>query len=160
MPGCWLRKGENEIMVYDIVGPTAAVSKGLKTPMIDNLKITRPVTHRNEGETLDLSGEKPVLTGTFNAGNGWQERLLDSPAEGRYLCLEAVNAIDGKDNAAIAELYVLDGNGKRLSREPWTAYYADSEDTKKATARPTRCLISRNPHSGAPRKVCRSRIRS
>lgn len=132
MPGCWLRKGENEIMVYDIVGPTAAVSKGVRTPMIDNLKITRPATHRAEGENLDLSGERPVLTGTFDAGNGWQERLLDTPTEGRYICVEAVNAIDGKDNAAIAELYVLDGNGKRLSREPWTVYYADSEDTRKS----------------------------
>ncbi|MCM1489544.1 MAG: beta-galactosidase [Muribaculum sp.] len=131
MPGCWLKKGENEIMVFDIVGPTEAVSKGLKEPMIDNLKVKKPATHRTPGENLDLSGEKPVMTGSFEAGNGWQERTMTTPAEGRYLCLEAENAIDGKDNAAIAELYVLDENGKRLSREPWTVYYADSEDTKK-----------------------------
>lgn len=131
MPGCWLKKGENEIMVYDIVGPTAAVSKGLKTPMIDNLTIKKPTTHRAEGETLDLKGEKPVLTGTFDAGNGWQERTFSTPVEGRYLCLEGVNALDGNDRACISEMYVLDADGKRLSREPWTVYYADSEDTKK-----------------------------
>ncbi len=47
---------------------------------------------------------------------------------GRYVCIEAVNAIDGKDLACIAELYMLDENGERLSREPWTVGYADSED--------------------------------
>ena len=133
MPGCWLKKGKNEIMVFDVVGPTAAVSKGLKEPMIDNLKVKKPSTHRAEGETLDLSGEKPVMTGSFDAGNGWQERLFEAPAQGQYLCLEAVSGINpDKDVAAIAELYVLDENGKRLSREPWTAYYADSEDIQKS----------------------------
>lgn len=132
MPGCWLKKGKNEIMVFDVVGPTAAVSKGLKQPMIDNLKVKKSATHRAEGETLDLSGEKPVLAGSFDAGNGWQERLFAAPVEGQYFCLEAVSGIDAdKEVAAIAELYVLDENGKRLSREPWTVYYADSEDTRK-----------------------------
>ena len=76
--------------------------------------------------------EKPVLTGTFQPGNGWQELKLATPAEGRWLCLEAVNSIDGKDIASIAEFYVLDEEGNRLSREPWTVYYADSEDTKRS----------------------------
>lgn len=47
---------------------------------------------------------------------------------GRYLCVEALDAIDGKDVAAIAEMYVLDENGERVSRESWTVMYADSED--------------------------------
>lgn len=133
MPGCWLKKGENEIMVFDIVGPTAAVSKGLKEPLLDNLNLKKPATHRAEGETLDLTGEEPVLTGTFDAGNGWQERRFAAPVKGRYICLEAVSPIDSsKDVAAVAELYVLDENGRNLSREPWTAWYADSEDTKKS----------------------------
>ena len=131
MPGCWLKKGENEIMVFDILGPKEAVSEGLKQPMIDNLLVQKPATHREEGETLDLTGLTPVLTGTFDAGNGWQDRKLDKPAEGRYLCLEALNSINGKDVASIAEFYVLDENGDRLSREPWTVYYADSEDMKR-----------------------------
>ncbi|MDE5713704.1 MAG: beta-galactosidase, partial [Muribaculaceae bacterium] len=130
MPGCWLKQGENEIMVFDIVGPREAVSEGLKTPLLDNLQVQKPLTHRLEGEVLDLSGLKPVLTGEFAPGNGWQEKKLDMPASGRYLCFEAIDAINGKDNAAIAEFYVLDENGERLSREPWIVDYADSEDVK------------------------------
>lgn len=130
MPGCWLKKGENEIMVFDIVGPKDAVSEGLTTPLLDNLQVQKPLTHRNEGENLDLSNLTPVLSGEFDPGNGWQERKFDKTVEARYLCLEAIDAIDGKDNAAIAEFYVLDGNGERLSREPWIVDYADSEDVK------------------------------
>ena len=49
---------------------------------------------------------------------------------GRYLCIEALDAIDGNKIAAIAELYLLDENGGRLSREPWRVLYADSEDVQ------------------------------
>ena len=29
MPGCWLKEGENEILVLDLKGPTRASFKGL-----------------------------------------------------------------------------------------------------------------------------------
>ena len=51
------------------------------------------------------------------------------PASGRYICIEALNAHNKRDKeACIAELYALDKEGNRLSREPWTIEYADSED--------------------------------
>lgn len=130
MPGCWLKKGNNEIMVFDIIGPKEAISEGLSSPLLDNLQIQKPLTHRLEGETLDLSGLSPALTGEFASGNGWQECKLDKNLTGRYLCFEALDAIDGGDNAAIAEFYVLDESGERLSREPWIIDYADSEDVE------------------------------
>jgi len=128
VPGCWLKKGENEILVFDIIGPREAKSEGLKQPLLDQLLVSKPLTHRNEGETLNLNGEKEILSGSFKPGNGWQEFTFVQPVKGRYLCLEALNAQDGKDLACIAEMYLLDENGKRLSREPWTVSYADSED--------------------------------
>lgn len=128
MPGCWLKKGENEIVVFDILGPKEARSEGLREPLLDQLLVQKPLTHRNEGENLDLSRATPVLTGTFAPGNGWQQADFKTPVKGRYVVLEALDAIDGKDVAAIAEMYVLDGKGERLSREPWTVLYADSED--------------------------------
>ena len=130
MPGCWLKKGENEIVVFDILGPKEARSEGLRQPLLDQLLVQKPLTHRNEGENLDLSSAKPVLTGAFKPGNGWQQAEFKAPVKGRYLVIEAIDAIDGKDVAAIAEMYVLNDKGERLSREPWTVLYADSEDMK------------------------------
>lgn len=129
MPGCWLKKGKNEIIVLDVVGPQAPVVEGLKTPIIDKLNNIKPKTHRQEGQNLDLSNEKAVKSGSFAPGNGWQEVKFDAPVTGRYVCIEALNAQDGKDIACMAECYLLDANGERLSREPWTISYADSEET-------------------------------
>lgn len=126
-PGCWLREGDNEILVFDIVGPRETRVSGLRTPIIDKLQLDAPRTHRAEGETLDLSAAKPVAQGTFAPGNGWQ-RVDFSATPGRYICIEGLDAQDGGDVAAIAELYALDEKGNRISREPWTVVYADSED--------------------------------
>ena len=128
MPGCWLKKGENEIVVFDILGPREAKCEGLKEPKLNQLLVQKPLTHRTEGQNLDLSAEKPVLVGEFKPGNGWQEMPFGKAVNGRYVCVEALDAIDGKDLACIAEMYLLDGKGQRLSREPWTVMYADSED--------------------------------
>lgn len=130
-PGCWLKKGENEILVFDIMGPRAAKSEGLNVSILDKLQLTNRLTHREEGENLDLSNEKPVVEGTFAPGNGWQEVKFPSPTTGRFVCIEMLNSINGDDNAAIAELYLLDNDGNRISREPWTVRYADSEEVKK-----------------------------
>ena len=131
MPGCWLKEGENEILVFDIVGPKEARTEGLEEPILNQLLVNKPLTHRNEGEELKLSGETPVLSGSFKAGNGWQEMKFGKPVSGRYVCIEALNAQDGKDLACIAEMYLLDENGERLSREPWVVKYADSEDVSQ-----------------------------
>ena len=130
MPGCWLKKGENEILVFDIVGPREARSEGLTEPKLDQLLAQEPLTHRLKGQTLDLSGNTPAAQGTFAPGNGWQEVSFDKPVEGRYVCLEALSSINGKNQACVAEMYVLDDKGQRLSREPWTVVYADAEDVK------------------------------
>lgn len=131
VPGCWLNKGENEILVFDIIGPKNAHCEGLRQPLLDQLQVQTPPLHRAEGESLELSEERPVATGSFAPGNGWQEVKFGSPVTGRYLCLEALNAHDGQDRTCIAELYVLDEFGERLSREPWTVKYADSEEVKQ-----------------------------
>lgn len=129
VPGCWLKKGRNEVIVLDIIGPAGkAVCSGRAEPELDKLNITRPATHRKPGETLDTKALPLAAQGSFAPGNGWQTVRLSAPAKGRYVAIEGLNAHDGKQLAAIAELYVLDAQGKRLSREPWTIRYADSED--------------------------------
>ena len=128
MPGCWLKKGENEIVVFDIKGPSATTVEGLEKPIIDMLLNNKPATHREEGQNLDLKGETPILTSSFAPGNGWQEVKFQTPTTGRYLCIEALNGHKGDEYAAIAEMYLLDQNGDRIPREPWTTKYADSEN--------------------------------
>ncbi|MDE6629388.1 MAG: beta-galactosidase [Muribaculaceae bacterium] len=131
MPGCWLRKGENEILVFDVIGPRATTVRGLRKPILDQLNVPAPKTHRAEGQNLGLSGRKPTVSGEFAKANGWQSARLEAPAKGRYVCIEAVDGFDPTDRAAIAELYVVNDKGERISREPWIVSYADSEDVAR-----------------------------
>ena len=127
MPGCWLNKGENEILVFDIVGPKEAVSRGLKQPLFDMLQPEFAPTVAESGEAPDLSAGTLLYEGRLSAGNGWQE-IRFPEGKGQYLAIEFQDAHDGGGKVALAELYALGADGNRLSREPWTTRYADSSD--------------------------------
>ncbi len=129
VPGCWLKKGQNEVVVLDVMGPRGERTiEGLQKPIIDRLNLDRPQTHRLEGQNLDLSGEKPVMEGKFKPGNGWQEVKFPQPVSGRYVCIEALDSHMNREYCCIAEWYMLGADGTRLSRESWKVAYCDDED--------------------------------
>ena len=128
VPGCWLKKGRNEVVVLDVVGPRNAVVWGQAKPELNKLQLEKSNKHNNIGDKPDLNSMTPAAKGAFNSGNGWQTVKFGQSAKGRYLAIECSSLHDGSDIAAIAELYVQGANGKRLSRESWTTKYADSEE--------------------------------
>lgn len=132
LPGCWLKQGRNEVIVLDVVGPKGEpTSFGQDKPELDKLNLERTNKYNNPGDRPDLNSLTPVAQGTLDSGNGWQTVKFARPATGRYLAIEALSAQDGQEFAQIAELYALDNKGQRLSREPWTAKYADSESAEQ-----------------------------
>lgn len=134
LPGCWLKKGPNEVIVLDLKGPREPVLRGLDKPILDQLRGIVSDKHRKPGQTLCLQGEKAVAEGSLTPGGGWQKVDFPTPVEGRYLCLEICSTIDPNQAAAIAELELIGMDGKPLSRENWRAVYADSEETRSGNA--------------------------
>lgn len=132
VPGCWLKKGKNEIIVFDLASPSAARIEGLQQPILNELRGNSAFTSRKLGETLDVSNEKAVHEGRFKPGNGWQHIAFNNKWSGRYFCLEALSAQDGGIAASVAELEILDESGKPIPRRSWRVYYADSEETTAA----------------------------
>ena len=128
VPGCWLKKGKNEIIVLDVVGPKEAVVWGQAEPELNKLQLEKSNKHNNIGDKPDLNSATPAATGAFNGGNGWQTVKFNAPQKGRYLAIECTSTQDGKAQVAIAELYLQGTDGKRISREPWTTKYANSEE--------------------------------
>ncbi|MGM9707626.1 MAG: beta-galactosidase [Prevotella sp.] len=128
VPGCWLKKGQNEVIVLDVAGPRETVVWGQDTPELNKLQLEKSNKHNNIGDKPDLNSMTPAAKGAFKSGNGWQTISFSSAAKGRFLAIECTSLHDGSDVAAIAELYVQGTNGKRLSRESWTTKYADSEE--------------------------------
>ncbi|MCU7549722.1 beta-galactosidase [Chitinophagaceae bacterium LB-8] len=129
VPGPWLKKGSNEVIVLDYTGPKKNVLAGLELPILDSLTEKATVKkHRKDGQALVLAGVKPAYQGSFDTGIAWQTAKFNT-AQGRYFCLEALNAHRENDPfTTMAELYLLDENGKELPRNKWKVVYADSEE--------------------------------
>jgi len=131
-PGCWLRAGANEIVILDLAGPHQPVIAGLAKPILDELHPENDFAKTRRPEVkLKLDGVAPVCSGSFAPGPDTQEIKFTAPASGSFFCLEALNALDGKPFAAVAELDLLDASGKTLSHEGWTIAYADSEERQR-----------------------------
>ena len=167
VPGCWLKKGKNEIIVLDVVGPSLqayapSIAKALKltstkgktsqrslrtkahrdvslspsvysqnAPVLDKLNTEKSRLHNNPADCPDLNSATPVVEGQFAPGNGWQTIRFNGFKRGRFVAIQALSSQSEKPEVAIAELYVRDADGNRLSRESWTVKYADSEEINR-----------------------------
>ena len=137
LPGCWLKKGKNEVIVLDVVGPKGEAGKIGSTvaptaycqdhPELDKLNLEKSNKHNEPGHRMDLNSDTPVLKGELKAGNGWQTLKLEKPMTGRYFAIECNSSQSGDSQIAIAEVYLQDAQGNRIDRNNWVAYYADSE---------------------------------
>jgi beta-galactosidase len=132
LPGPWLKHGENEIVILDLFGPEKPVVSGLEGPILNQLRPELDFGRAKRPEaSLQLGLVEPVLTGAFAGGTAMQELKFAHPVQGRYFCLEPLNAHDGKPYAAVAELELLDASGNPLSHEGWTVAYVDSEERER-----------------------------
>jgi beta-galactosidase len=131
LPGPWLRKGRNEVVVLDLTGPGVPRIAGLAAPILDQLHRERDFPRPPSTVRPQLDGVKPVHEGEFAPGPQTQVVRFGAPATGRQFCIEALDAFDGKPYAAIAELALLDRDGKTLDQSNWTIAYVDSEEATK-----------------------------
>jgi beta-galactosidase len=124
LPGPWLRRGRNDIVVLDLTGPRRAEITGLTTPILDRLRpeldLPQPAHHARP----QLDGVTPVLDGEFAPGGATQVLRFAAPATGRFFALE----VPDQDMAAIAEIALLDAADKPLNQSNWTIAYVSSEE--------------------------------
>jgi beta-galactosidase len=132
LPGSWLKKGKNEIIILDVDQPDTLRVRGLKAPVYA-VSRERSLLHRREGQQLDLSAVQPVVQGTFPPENGWKQVLFPGIIKGRYFCLEALNAQEqGDATTSVAEIELLLEDGTVVSTLKWKVLYADSEEVTAA----------------------------
>lgn len=128
VPGCWLKRGRNEIVVLDVTGSKGeAKVQCLDHPIIDQLNLDKTDRHHDKSMCPDLNKLKITLTTTLPPSNGWQTIRLDKPTKGRYVALQIKDTHNGKPQTAIAEIHAQDENGQRIDRSDWQARYANSE---------------------------------
>ncbi len=132
LPGPWLKRGQNEVVILDLLGLEKPIIAGLEQPILNELRPELDFARsRRPAVSLQLGSVAPVQTGVFPPGNAAQEVKFAHPVAGRYFCLESLSAQDGKPYAAVAELDLLDASGAPLSHEGWTIAYVDSEERER-----------------------------
>lgn len=131
LPGPWLKRGRNEVVVLDLTGPRTARIAGLAMPVLDQLHPELDLARPPSTAKLQLDGVAPVHAAEFAPGSATQTVMFAAPAMGRQFCLESLSAFDGKSYAAVAEIALLDKAGKPLNQSSWTIAYASSEEARK-----------------------------
>ena len=128
LPGCWLKKGKNEVIVMDIE-PNGHHSLRGVSDFIYGLELDAGLGYsRKPGETVDLSSASPIASGAFEYGDDPQMVEFGKTISARYICIESLSSHSQDNNAAIAEIHLLNASGKRLDRDAWEVIYADSEE--------------------------------
>jgi beta-galactosidase len=131
LPGPWIRKGRNEVVVLDLTGPREARIAGLAEPILDQLHRERDLQRPPSTARLQLEGVQPAAEGEFAPGSATQEVRFATPVRGRQFCIEGLDAFDGKQFAAVAELGLLDRQGNPIEQADWTIAYVSSEEATK-----------------------------
>lgn len=132
VPGAWLKPGANEIVILDLLGPAQPVVAALDQPILNELRPKLDFARGKRREVkLRADFGPPALAASFAPGSSLQEVRLPAPARGRYFCFESLSAHDGQPITAIAELALLDADGKPLNAEGWTIAYIDSEERER-----------------------------
>ena len=132
VPGPWLKSGDNEIVILDLLGTDTPVVAALERPILDQLRPELDFARsKRRAVTLRADFGRSTHAGAFAAGADLQEVRFSTPAAGRFFCLETLSAHDGKPFAGLAEITLLDAEGRPLSTEGWTVAYVDSEERER-----------------------------
>jgi beta-galactosidase len=132
LPGPWIRRGRNEVVVLDLTGPREARIAGLKTPILDQLHPERDLARPPSTVRPQLDGVKPVHEGEFAPGAARQDVRFAAPARGppvlpgvaRRLRRQAVRR-RGRDWRCWTR------TARRSNQSAWTIAYASSEEATK-----------------------------
>lgn len=128
VPGCWLKKGKNEVMVFDMLGISNPILSGTTKPILDSLTEKQPTAHRKPGQQWVAPANGVQHSGVFENTIEWQTAKFNTTPQGRFVCIEALSTFDEQPYTTIAELELLDENGKEIPRSNWKIAFADSEE--------------------------------
>ncbi|MDE6294482.1 MAG: discoidin domain-containing protein, partial [Muribaculaceae bacterium] len=129
-PGSMLRNGSNEILIFDLCGPSEVCVEGLPEPVLDKLQID---DNQNEmfSKEEDTVSYTLIAEGDFDDDvSGWRHSEFPVSPAVRFICIEGVEGVDDSEVASIAEIELLDENGNKIEREKWRVLWCDSADMK------------------------------
>lgn len=132
VPGCWLKDGMNEIIIWDAVGVRAVpfTLTWTDTPILGEMRPETDYFAFQQRAKLVSKLEEPFIEGEFANETKRQDVRFYKPVKGRYFALESLNAWDGREFAACGEIDLVDGSGKNIPHTTWSIAACSSEERK------------------------------
>lgn len=128
VPGCWLRRGRNDILVLDFFGPRNGQRVDfVDKPVYDKLDVASDF-NRKERWTQEFTGGTEVASGTFPADDSAQVVMFKEPVRGHFFTLKILSSYDTKKLASISEFDFLDKDGNPITSIDITISGVDSEE--------------------------------
>ena len=138
IPGCWLKDGMNEIIVWDAVGvpfdaarfSTISTLTWTDAPILGEMRPETDYFAFQQRAKLVSTLEHPAKEGEFANETKRQDVRFDKPRTGRYFALESLDAWDGREFAACGEIDLVDAAGKNIPHTKWSVAACSSEERK------------------------------
>ncbi len=130
LPSCWVKEGKNEIVVLDIDDRGTRAISGLAQPVLDTLQDDKnlPAAKERDGDFPWLDKGDMVAKVEFIAGKEPQTVKFKNSLTARHICLEILNSHGDQPYSHIAEIDILDGDGKIIPKDRWKIWYANTEE--------------------------------
>lgn len=131
VPAPWLKKGKNEIIVFELEPTSTRTFAALSEPILNELGYDKC---KVETKKRSYSG-KPILekgdmvfSSTLAQSNDWQQFTFDKSVTLRHICIEFTSAWSSDNNVSLREIELFDENGKQIDKSNFSLFYVNSEE--------------------------------
>ncbi len=130
LPAPWLKKGENQITVFEMLVSKSASVEGVSTPILNQLIPEAALMKKNR---LKLSNTPIPLESDLKSSGEFSneddiQNIKFATTKANLVCFESTSSFDGTSYASCAEFFLISGGGEPLPRNGWKVIYADSEE--------------------------------
>lgn len=128
LPAPWMKKGKNEIVVFEMESTGRRALKGIDHPILNQLGPDKNATLgvRDYSRKPILDAGDGILKATLKKENGWQEFTFDGSKTLRHLCIEVLSTYDNTPTC-IAEIELVNEDGTVLNKDFWSYVHTNSE---------------------------------
>lgn len=136
LPGPWLKKGENEIVVFEMEDTGCRTLRGLDQPILNQLGKDKNLKERrgyDYSKQPILEKGDIILEEKMERKDDWQEFTFKNVVTLRHLCFESLSSYDNQFSC-IAEIDLVAPDGKSLEKNAWQVVYANTEQSGEGYA--------------------------
>ncbi len=129
IPAPWLKKGKNEIIVFEMEDTGHRTVAGLNQPILDENGVDKNARVREKRDYTKqpiLEKGDVIFTGKMEKIKGWQDYSFQHAATLRHLCFESLTSYDNQFSC-ITEIDLIGENGQPVAKDNWKVVYVNTE---------------------------------